>query len=226
MTWNHVHRRGETLRDVVEALDARRDGVLPLDLPGVAENFDGPTDLLAALLLRWHARLSGQLERALAVEPLDLSGAVTAAWRTTAEELPGVRRAVDAALAAPADAEMAQVLRRAQRREWVWLATAAGLATGWGSDRAPRAVEAGHRLEAEARRAPVPTPITTPDVSHLPKEQQMTRDETTTTSAQPVTQPATEAEVPTEAGEKTTPQVPHSTVNAAFVARLKAALAA
>lgn len=43
MTWNHVHRRGETLRDVVETLDVRRDGVLPVDLPGVAENFDGPS---------------------------------------------------------------------------------------------------------------------------------------------------------------------------------------
>lgn len=49
----------------------------------------------------------------------------------------------------------------------------------------------------------------------------MTRNETTT-----ATQPAAQADLPTEAGEKATPEVPHSTVNAAFVARLKAALAA
>ncbi len=52
----------------------------------------------------------------------------------------------------------------------------------------------------------------------------MTHDENTT-----ATEPATTTDAPAEADkaeEATTPEVRHSTVNAAFVARLKAALAA
>lgn len=147
MTWSAFHRRGDVLRAVVEAADARRDGVLPLDVPGVAEHFVDDLDLLSALLLRWHARLSGNIERALMLEPLDLEQAVARAWRRTCDDMPGVRTVIDRALAAPADDRMAEALCRAQEREWIRLAQAAGLA----NDESRAAARAGRRIEEHAR---------------------------------------------------------------------------
>lgn len=147
MTWSAFHRRGDVLRAVVETADARRDGVLPTDVPGVAEHFVDDLDLLAALLLRWHARLSGNIERALMLQPLDLEHAVARAWRRTCDDMPGVRAVIDEAIAAPADEAMAQALRRAQEREWIRLAQAAGLA----NDESRAAARAGRRLEERAR---------------------------------------------------------------------------
>ena len=66
MTWDAFHRRGDVLRAVVAEANRRRDGVLPMDLPGVAETFGDELDLVAALQLRWHTRLAGRIERALA----------------------------------------------------------------------------------------------------------------------------------------------------------------
>ena len=40
-TWDSFHRRGEVLRAVVEEANVRRDGVIPMELPGVAETFGG-----------------------------------------------------------------------------------------------------------------------------------------------------------------------------------------
>ena len=65
MTWDAFHHRGDVLRSVVEEANARRDGVLPMDLPGVAETFGDETALVAALQLRWHTRLAGRIERSL-----------------------------------------------------------------------------------------------------------------------------------------------------------------
>ena len=42
-----------------------------MDLTGVPETFGDELTLLAALQLRWHTRLSGQIERALMHQPLD-----------------------------------------------------------------------------------------------------------------------------------------------------------
>ena len=39
MTWTSFHRRGEILRAVIAAADPRRDGLLPMDVDGVAETF-------------------------------------------------------------------------------------------------------------------------------------------------------------------------------------------
>lgn len=147
MTWNAFHRRGDVLRAVVDAADSRRDAVLPMDVPGVTEQFRDELDLLAALLLRWHARLSGNIERELMLEPLDLAGAVARAWRRTADEMPGVRLVIDRCTLRPADAAMAEALGRAQEREWIRLAHAAGLA----NDESPAAARAGHRIEQQAR---------------------------------------------------------------------------
>ncbi len=147
MTWNAFHHRGEILRAVVAAADARRDGVLPMDVPGVAENFDGELDLLSALMLKWHARLSASIERELMREPMDLELAVARAWRRTADELPGVRLLIDRCSDHPDDAEMATAVSRAQEREWIRLAAAAGLA----NDESAAAARAGRRVEQEAR---------------------------------------------------------------------------
>ena len=147
MSWKTFHNRGETLRDVVHVADERRDGALPMNVPGVAENFTDELDLVGALLLRWHARLSGNIERALAREPMDLESAVAAAWRTTAEQMPGVRMVIDRSMDAPATPEMERAMNRAHDRESAYLATAAGLSNG---DSAA-AVEAGRRVEQLAR---------------------------------------------------------------------------
>ena len=49
---------------MTDAADARRDGLLPMDVTGVRETFGDELTLLGALQLRWHTRLSGHLERA------------------------------------------------------------------------------------------------------------------------------------------------------------------
>jgi hypothetical protein len=147
MTWNAFHTRGEILRTVVATADRDRDGVLPMHLPGVAENFASELDLLSALLLKWHARLSGNLERTLAQQPMDLELAVATAWRRTADEMPGVRAIVDRALSESEDPAIVAALRRATEREHVRLAVAAGLA----NDESEAAARVGARLEEQAR---------------------------------------------------------------------------
>ena len=74
MTWKSFHHRGEVLRDVIAAVDAREDGLLPMDVPGVAETFGDELTLIGALQLRWHTRLAGRIERELRAA-LDLDAA-------------------------------------------------------------------------------------------------------------------------------------------------------
>src|SRR6478735_11908545 len=95
MTWKSFHRRGEILRTVIATADRRRDGLLPMDVEGVAETFGDELSLLGALQLRWHTRLSGRIERELMNQPMDLEAAVIAAWRTAAADLPGIRAILD-----------------------------------------------------------------------------------------------------------------------------------
>jgi len=95
MTWTTYHRREDVMRDVIAAVDARADGRLPMDLPGVAETFGDDRTLLGALQLRWHTRLAGRIERELDRAPHDPEAAVAAARRQTARELPGVRAVLD-----------------------------------------------------------------------------------------------------------------------------------
>ena len=67
MTWTTFHRRGEILRTVIATTDERRDGVLPMDLDGVAETFgDEFTVLMAeafgvseARAATWTAKMRG-----------------------------------------------------------------------------------------------------------------------------------------------------------------------
>ena len=173
MTWNAFHRRGDVLRAVVDAADSRRDAALPMDVPGVTEHFRDELDLLAALLLRWHARLSGAIERELMLEPLDLEAAVARAWRRTCEDMPGVRLVIDRCVAEPTDAAMETALERARQREWIRLAQAAGLA----NDESRAAALAGRRLEDRARALelesslaeamPAPAAADTPETATL-----------------------------------------------------------
>jgi hypothetical protein len=147
MNWNAFHHRGDVLRAVVETADHRRDGAIPLDVPGVAERFDDEIDLIGALFLKWHARLSGNIEQALAQEPTDLESAVSTAWRRTAEQMPGVRLLIDRETDLPATEEIGAAMQRARRAERVRLAQAAGLA----NDASAGAAAAGARIEQLAR---------------------------------------------------------------------------
>ncbi|NYD42724.1 hypothetical protein [Nocardioides panaciterrulae] len=156
MTWKSFHRRGEILRAVLATVDQRRDGLLPMDLDGVAETFGDETALLAALQLRWHARLAGRIERELMEQPMDLERGVVAAWRTTARELPGLRAVIDHYRAEPVDAAMAEMLARSARKERVLLASMAGRASS--ADAA--AVRVGERIEEAARASYPRGPVT------------------------------------------------------------------
>ncbi|MCW2868444.1 MAG: hypothetical protein JWR20_2632 [Marmoricola sp.] len=245
MTWTRLHRRSDVLRAVVETLDADRVGTLPWDLPGVAENFTDESDLVGALLLRWHARLGANLDRELAREPLDLPGAVVAAWARTAEEHPGIRRAADEALVDPLTAALEQTVLRARDRERARLAAAAGLAP----ESHPRAAALGEDLEARARDlvalplAPTPAHATR-STSALPTFRDVPSHPTTrpgsSTSSIPSSPTAQEAPVlrkKTTTKGRTSPSTPapvaptgadapHEETVESFVRRLKAALAA
>ncbi len=157
MNWNAFHHRGEILREVIEAADQRLDGTLPLDVPGVQECFADDIDLVGALTLKWHARLTATIERALATQPMDLESAVAGAWRETAEQLPGLRLLIDRATDAPTTPAMAEATQRAQRAERARLAQAAALAF----DASEGAVEAGEHIEQQAR-AGLTTPAARP----------------------------------------------------------------
>ena len=135
------------LRSVVEETNARRDGVLPLDLPGVAETFGDDLGLVTALQLRWHTRLSGRIEQALSEQPADLELSVVSAWCETAADLDGVRRVLDRCAEQPTSAEMERALRTSRHKDWALMAAMAGRA-GMNDE---RAVAVGRALEQRAR---------------------------------------------------------------------------
>lgn len=67
---NTLTSRGAILRNAITAANTRRDGELPLDVPGVTEAFEDDLALLGALQLRWHTRLAGHIERELMLSTL------------------------------------------------------------------------------------------------------------------------------------------------------------
>jgi len=174
MTWNAFHHRGEILQTVIDTADLRRDGVLPMDVPGVTDTFRDELDLIGALSLKWHARLSGNIERELMQQPMDLEEAIVNAWRKTSADAPGIRMIIDRYTESPSDPEMAAALTRAQQKEWLKLASAAGLA----NDESPSAARAGasaaragERVTTQARvgaPAPVAVAVTTVDEAATP----------------------------------------------------------
>lgn len=147
MTWDAFHRRGEVLQTVIAEADRRRDGVLPMQLPGVAETFGDEATLVGALHLRWHTRLTGTIERELAEDPSDPERAVVTGWRQAAAHAPGIRALLDAQAAAPASEDVREVLTKAVRKEWAMLAAMAAKA----APADPRAVALGHAIEEQAR---------------------------------------------------------------------------
>jgi hypothetical protein len=149
MTWKSFHRRGEILRAVTAAVDARRDGLLPMDVEGVAETFGDELTLLAALQLRWHTRLAGRIERELMHQPMDLEHAVVTAWRDTAAEMPGVLAVIDHYRAEPLDEAMARAMATSAAKERTMLAVMAGRASAEDAA-APRV---GAAIEERARTA-------------------------------------------------------------------------
>jgi hypothetical protein len=151
MTWKSFHRRGEILRDVIATADRRRDGVLPLDVPGVAETFPDELSLLGALQLRWHARLTGHIERELMLEPMDLEQAVVSAWQSTRDEMPGIRAVIDAQRTNPMSAEIGAAMTKSAAKEHTLLAMMGGRASSPG----PAAEQAGAVIEERARRTAV-----------------------------------------------------------------------
>lgn len=163
MTWNAFHNRGEVLRIAIDAANTRQDGIVPMDLPGVRAQFRDELDLLSAMMLKWHARLSGQVERELMQQPLDLEHAVACAWRRTSNEMPGVRLIIDNYTANPADDAMAEAMHRAQEREWWKLAAAAGAS----NDESHAAARAGSRVEAIARTLTHVTDIPEDEIAEL-----------------------------------------------------------
>jgi len=148
MTWQTYHHRGAILRSVIATADLRQDGLLPMDVDGVAETFRDELDLLGALQLRWHTRLGGNIEHLLTAEPMDLERRVALAWKATADDLPGVRRILDHYREHPVDDAMARAMAKATAKEHCFLAVMAGRA-GVGDQRAARV---GARIEEEGRR--------------------------------------------------------------------------
>jgi hypothetical protein len=146
-SWGAFHRRGEVLRTVIATADDRRDGILPMDVAGVAETFGDELALLGALQLRWHTRLAGRIERELMTQPMDLEQAVVTAWRGTRDELPGVRLIVDHYRSEPTDAAMARAMATATVKEQTMLAAMAGRA----SVRDAAAARVGEAIEQRAR---------------------------------------------------------------------------
>jgi hypothetical protein len=149
MTWKSFHHREEVLRTVITTADTRRDGILPLDVAGVADTFGDELGLLGALQLRWHTRLSGNIESQLGGQGPDPEEAVVTAWRRTAEELPGVRAILDHYRSAPLDPTMAEAMATATAKERVLLAVMAGQT----ASHDPTAAQAGAVLEQQARAA-------------------------------------------------------------------------
>ena len=155
MTWKSFHSRGEILRDVIAVANRRRDGVLPLDVDGVADVFDDDLTLLGALQLRWHTRLAGRIECELMQQPMDLEQAVVAAWHDTAAELPGVLAIVDQYRAESRDAATAEAMAKSSAKERILLAMMAGRVSV--ADDA--AVRVGAEIERRARASYQPAPL-------------------------------------------------------------------
>ena len=154
MTWNAFHHRAEVLRAVIGEADARLDGVLLMETPGVAEIFGDEIGLIGALQLRWHTHLAGMIEAELMDQSADLESAVTSAWHKTATELPGIRAILDAYTDAPTSEAIADALTKAHRKDWALMAAMAGKTNAQDT----RAAAIGRGIEERARAAHQPTP--------------------------------------------------------------------
>jgi hypothetical protein len=149
MNWEAFHHRGDVLHAVISELAVRRDGTLPMELPGVNETFRDDLDLIGALQLKWAARIQGWLEREFAEQPMDVEDAVIRAWRNTDAELAGVREVLDNYTAHPTSKAMADALNRARIKERTMLAANAGRLSFLDADEDGNRI--GAEIEAKAR---------------------------------------------------------------------------
>ncbi|GGO93431.1 hypothetical protein GCM10011584_32110 [Nocardioides phosphati] len=148
MNWEAFHRRGDVLQAVIKEADVRRDGELPMYVAGVEQVFRDELDLLGALSLRWHTRLSGHTETIAKEQPLDLEQATIEAWRGAADEIPGVRLVLDKALA-EGDDEVVEILERSREKERELLALNSGRISAY--QLAEHGARVGAAVEAKAR---------------------------------------------------------------------------
>ena len=153
MNWKAYHSRGEILHDVIDTAAQRRDGLLPMDVEGVAEKFDNELDLLCALQLKWHTNLSGRIERFQAEQPMDLEDSVINAWHNVADDYQGVRMILDHYRAQPLDAEMAKAMKKAAAKEHLMLA----VMSGYASVGDELAIPIGARIDERARDTFIPS---------------------------------------------------------------------
>lgn len=166
MGWTSHHRRGDVLRAVGAAADEHLDGLVPMDVTGVPETFGDEATLLAALHLRWHARLARHLETAADARPLDRETAAVRAWCAAADDLPGTRLVLDRSLLLADDRGPDDVVLRSLRsgavHDHLALAAAVGRAsTAEDGEHDPGTVEVGARLERLARNARAGRPLWT-----------------------------------------------------------------
>jgi hypothetical protein len=147
-SWERVHARTASLREVIADLDAG------LPLPQAATgSFADRDELLLALHGVWARRLNGRIDVAPETDDHELAECVGRAWLSTAEDLPGVRRALDEHADVPA-------LRQVLQNEHRVVAVAAGLSTF--DDRLVTSSTAGARLVAALRRRPVAPVVRVP----------------------------------------------------------------
>lgn len=161
MNWESFHRRGEVLRAVIAEIGVRRDGTLPMDVPGVQQTFRDELDLLGAIQLKWSARLSGWLERESAEQPMDLEESVLRAWRLTDAELPGVKAVLDHYTAHPTSPAMAEAMTKCVTKERALLALHAGRVSFLNHEDV--AARIGAEIEARAKDASVHVPMPQPE---------------------------------------------------------------
>jgi hypothetical protein len=144
-SWSRVHARTASLREVIADLDAGRP--LPDSAAGSLVDRD---EVLLALHGVWSRRLGGRIDVALETDDGELTECVGRAWLDTADDLPGVRRALDEHADEP-------VLRHVLRNEHRSIAVAAGLAT-FDDPRATSAAAGSRFVAAVRRRRTAPTP--------------------------------------------------------------------
>src|SRR5687767_897105 len=88
-SWDRMHARTASLREVVADLDAGRP------LPASVDAFADRGELLQELHAVWSRRLGGRIDLALETDDHDLAESVAKAWLDTADDLPGIRRILD-----------------------------------------------------------------------------------------------------------------------------------
>ena len=154
MSWNDYYQRRSAVEEVLRQAERDPQGPLPFAaVPGAAEVFANPTELLLALHYKWMQLLTGRIGIALGdaerSPDVDRVEAVGTAWREVAAANPVLRAVLQAHLT-----EGDQRLTAAIEREQRMLALAAGLAEPYEADE--EIVRIGRAFLTLLRRTPLP----------------------------------------------------------------------